>query len=630
MAEHWQSLIGNLAVIALFISTWVHLQVLFAGRRRWVRNLAFGVTMGAGAVASMLLAIQIEGSLFDLRSSLIAITAFFGGPIAGAVAATIAIGYRVVLVGGPQSLSAVSGIVLAALTGVLVSVATRKRLPALGSALVLALAVAGGSIGLSFALRAGVPGGVPLLASPVAVMNAAATFVSAFFIMRNRVMERERDLLRAAFIHSPDMQYVKEPNSRFAAVNLGLARAVGFERPEQMIGKTDFDIAPQEIAARSVEDDRAVLKDGVALLDKEETVITPTGETIWFLTSKVVLHDSEGHVIGLAGMTRDVTVRRKLRDEAEESRNRLNYVLEGISDGIAMFDRRGVLVYCNDQYRDLFPTTREVRQPGHHINEILQAVADSGEQKGIPAGLENEWVEQTAATLDSAGEQEIQLSNERWLYVRTRPTADGSALVMVSDVTTLKQTESALRTMTEQLRLLAATDGLTGLTNRRAFDQALESEMARAQRSGLPLSVLMIDVDKFKAYNDLYGHPAGDEVLRAIGACLRGAVKRPGDIAARYGGEEFVAILPNTDEDGAFFIADALREGLHALNIPHNGSKKGIVTASIGVATLVSGTGLDAAGLMQRADEALYTAKAAGRDRITGWRPKYAVQKSAG
>jgi diguanylate cyclase (GGDEF)-like protein/PAS domain S-box-containing protein len=586
----------------------VHGQALFAGRPRWMRNVGFGVVMGVGAVASMLLAIQIEGSLFDLRSSLIAIAAFFGGPIAGAVGVVIAVAYRVVLVGGPQSVPAISGIALAALIGVGVSVLTRRRVPALTSGLILALAVAGGSLGLSVVLRVATVGGFAPLSLLVALMNAAATLVSAFFIMRNRVVERERDLLRAALVEWPDMHYVKTPDGRFAAVNKRVARHHGYASPEAMIGKSDLDLETPERGQVMFAEEQAVLRGGAPIVEREEMIVNAKGERVWYLTSKVALHDVEGHVIGLAGVTRDVTVRRRLRDEAEESRNRLDYVLAGVSDGIAMFDRYGVLVYCNAQYRDMFPVTREVRQPGRHINDILRAVAETGEQKGIPAGLEEQWIEEVAATLDSTGEQEIQLSNERWLHVRTRPTADGASLVVVSDVTTLKKTESALRITTEQLRLLATTDGLTGLTNRRAFDQALENEVARAQRSGLPLSVLMIDVDRFKAYNDLYGHPAGDEVLRRVGLCLRGAIKRPGDVAARYGGEEFVAILPNTDEDAALFIANALRDGLHLLEMPHSGSEMRIVTASIGIASLLSGTELDAAGLMARADEADYVA----------------------
>jgi diguanylate cyclase (GGDEF)-like protein len=203
--------------------------------------------------------------------------------------------------------------------------------------------------------------------------------------------------------------------------------------------------------------------------------------------------------------------------------------------------------------------------------------------------------------------------------------------VVVSDVTKIKQAERALQSMTDQLKLLATTDGLTGLTNRRAFDDALEREMSRARRSGEPLSLLLVDVDRFKAYNDIYGHQAGDEVLKKVGACLKDALKRPGDVAARYGGEEFVTILPGTDEDGAFFIADAFREALSGMGIAHKGGDKGIVTASVGLATLTDrDTGVNSTELVRRADEALYNAKGAGRDRVTGWRPRREVRPVGG
>ena len=195
--------------------------------------------------------------------------------------------------------------------------------------------------------------------------------------------------------------------------------------------------------------------------------------------------------------------------------------------------------------------------------------------------------------------------------------------------------------MTERLKLLATTDGLTGLVNRRAFDEALETEVSRSTRSGAPLSLLMIDVDRFKSYNDLYGHQAGDEVLKAVGQCLKAALKRPADLAARYGGEEFVAILPDTDEDGAFFIAEsfrepdaflglrAFREGLKTLAIPHQGSDKKVITASVGIAVTSRQDPIAPAELLHRADEALYTAKHAGRDRVTGWRRSPPIEARA-
>ena len=625
MAAHWQSLVANLAVVALFLSTWLHGQFVFAGRPRWQRDLGFGVVMGLGAVASMLLALRLEpGVLFDLRSSLVAIASFFGGPIAALAASVVAIGYRL-LEGGSGAVGGARSIAIVAITGLVISRLTRRRIPALASAALLAL-----SVGLA-SLLLGITGGVDVervvqLTMPVALMNALATAISAFFFMRNRVVERERDLLRAAFVQAPDFQYVKTPEGAFATVNMTVAKFNGFETPQQMIGKSDFDIAPRARAEQLSAAEQKILRTGMPLIDHEEMIVDAAGHKVWYLTSKVPLHNADGEIIGLAGVTRDVTVRRKLRDEAVESRNRLDYVLAGVSDGIAMFDRFGVLVYCNDQYRDMFSLTSTLRQPGQHINAILHGVVQTGEQKGVPAGLEAEWIEEVAATLDHTGAQEIELHDGRWLHLRTRPTQDGSSLVVVSDVTTTKQAEAALLRMTEQLKQLATTDGLTGLVNRRAFDEALTAEVARARRAKQPLALLMVDVDTFKAYNDHYGHPAGDDVLRRVAGCLKGAIRRPGDLAARYGGEEFVVILPNTDEDAAFYVADAFRESLHVLQLPHSGSERGMVTASVGIGALTADdVGLDGAGLVARADEALYAAKDAGRDRVTGWRARHPI-----
>ncbi len=628
MADHWQALIADVAVVSLFISAWMHGHFLFGSAKGVWRHAAFGATMGVGAVASMLLAIQIDGALFDLRSSLIAMAAFFGGPVAALIATGIAVIYRAFVVGGPVTSSAVLSMAVTALIGLVVSRVARGRIPAVITIGVLSVSVAFASLATAwlFILLAG--GYFNPLSLPVALMNAAATALSTFFLMRNRVTEREGDLLRQAFLNSPDYQYVKDADSRFVAANLAVARLNGFLSPAGMAGKTDADIAPSERAAVLMADERRLLQTGEPIIDLEEMIPDAFGEKIWYLTSKVALRDENDRIVGLAGVTRDVTVRRRLRDEAEAAKNELDSVLAGVSDGIAMFNRYGVLVYSNEQYCSMFPLTRHLRRRGMHINDILNGVAETGEQKGIPAGTEKEWVEQVAATLDAVGDQQIELFDGRWLQVKTRPTPDGSALVVTSDVTKLKETETQLRATTEQLRLLATTDGLTGLTNRRAFDQALDAELSRARRSGNPLSLLLIDVDRFKRYNDIYGHQAGDEVLKTVAVCLRSALRRPGDTAARYGGEEFVAILPNTDEDGAFFLGDEFREALRALRVPHQGSEQGELTASVGLATLDAEEArtVDAAEFVRRADEALYNAKEAGRDRVMGWRAAHAAR----
>jgi diguanylate cyclase (GGDEF)-like protein len=169
-----------------------------------------------------------------------------------------------------------------------------------------------------------------------------------------------------------------------------------------------------------------------------------------------------------------------------------------------------------------------------------------------------------------------------------------------------------------QLEELAATDGLTLLLNRRGFDARLAQEWRRSRRDQAPLSLLLLDVDCFKLFNDHYGHQTGDDCLRRVGQGILGASRRPGDTAARYGGEEFAVILPDTDELGARHVAERVRAGVEALAIPHAAYACGCVTASVGAATVWPATGTDdPAGLIGLADEALYRAKHDGRNRVS-------------
>lgn len=167
-------------------------------------------------------------------------------------------------------------------------------------------------------------------------------------------------------------------------------------------------------------------------------------------------------------------------------------------------------------------------------------------------------------------------------------------------------------------RLQALRDGLTGLANRRCFDETIEREFRRAARNGRPLSLIMVDVDLFKTFNDQYGHPAGDACLRAISAGVQGVLRRPGDMAARYGGEEFAILLPETDVAGAVQIVGDMQAAIRTLAIRHEAGPLGVVTLSAGVASWCPGR-LTAtpAWLVEAADAALYEAKALGRNSLT-------------
>ena len=166
-----------------------------------------------------------------------------------------------------------------------------------------------------------------------------------------------------------------------------------------------------------------------------------------------------------------------------------------------------------------------------------------------------------------------------------------------------------------KLAMLSSTDALTGISNRRGFDDALAAEWRRAKRNGQSLALAMLDVDHFKSYNDFYGHPAGDQCLRAVATVIETFGRRTGDMAARYGGEEFALLAPATDADALLALGQAICGELERLALPHAQSPYGIITISIGVAALVPANDNDAAMLVQAADRALYRAKQAGRNR---------------
>ncbi|MCF8105320.1 MAG: GGDEF domain-containing protein, partial [Desulfohalobiaceae bacterium] len=173
--------------------------------------------------------------------------------------------------------------------------------------------------------------------------------------------------------------------------------------------------------------------------------------------------------------------------------------------------------------------------------------------------------------------------------------------------------------MEEELQRLSFQDGLTGVANRRLFEQTLDREWRRMTRNQSPLSLIMLDIDHFKAYNDTYGHQQGDWCLQQVAQQLKKSVKRPGDLAARYGGEEFAVILPHTGASGAMRLAEKIKDGVQQLDVPHEASPVAAhVTVSLGVAWRIPDDSAAPEDLVAAADSALYQAKAEGRNRVCG------------
>jgi diguanylate cyclase (GGDEF)-like protein/PAS domain S-box-containing protein len=243
-----------------------------------------------------------------------------------------------------------------------------------------------------------------------------------------------------------------------------------------------------------------------------------------------------------------------------------------------------------------------------HPNDV-EAVRQATEQ------LKDDGVEDLTITYRARRADGAWIWIESTLRVVRDPLSslpDGTVAVS-RDVTERKKVET-------ELARLATLDGLTGIANRHSLDEALTREWRRCARAELPLSMLLVDVDKFKALNDSQGHPMGDQCLRQVGAIIGSTVRRASDFAARYGGEEFAVMLPETDAIGAAAVAERVRAEVEALAFPNqaSGLPGGVVTVSIGGATLWPVPGEEQTGpqaLISMADRCLYEAKATGRNR---------------
>lgn len=179
----------------------------------------------------------------------------------------------------------------------------------------------------------------------------------------------------------------------------------------------------------------------------------------------------------------------------------------------------------------------------------------------------------------------------------------------------LREMQKQLEESNRELQRLSSLDGLTGLSNRRNFDEQLDKEWRRAQRADIPLSLILIDIDHFKLYNDTYGHLAGDECLQSVANALKATIVRPSDLVARYGGEEFVVILPDTKADGAAVVAENLRKNINALQRSHSASTTADhVSISLGIAQADFSSMTTLEELIDRADKGLYEAKESGRN----------------
>ncbi|MBV9221666.1 MAG: PAS domain S-box protein [Methylobacteriaceae bacterium] len=411
--------------------------------------------------------------------------------------------------------------------------------------------------------------------------------------------------------HSSDMVFQLDRNMVRQYVSPASREILGYE-PEELVGINPVGMVHPEDAERVRSVFASLLAGEVERATVSNRIRHREGRWVWVEAELRLLRDAMTHApYGIVGALRDISARKAAEDAVRVSEARYRLLADNTADFITCFAPDGRRIYASPACRHLL---------GYEPEEVLAMqptdLTHPDDQPLLAEALER--LQGGEAVDDFRCRARHRDGSYRWVEASGRKLPNGEGVLFaVRDISKRKQAEDRLEEANRRLEALAAQDSLTSLANRRSFDEALEIEHRRAMREAAHLGLIMLDVDNFKAFNDVYGHPAGDECLRAVSRAVRSALRRPGDLAARYGGEELVVLLPNTDEAGAALIAQRIRLAVRAMRLEHRTGAKRIVTVSAGVASMIPTQPTDSPdALLRSADLALYVAKRSGRDAV--------------
>ncbi|MFT7724759.1 MAG: diguanylate cyclase [Roseateles sp.] len=412
--------------------------------------------------------------------------------------------------------------------------------------------------------------------------------------------------------------YTTDAAGRYTYANRLVLELLGNPPLAAVVGKsfTDFvDVGAAGDALR--ETDLRVLRDGETLAREETSSSRATGELRTYWSIKKPLRDAGGAIVGMLGISHDITEKKRLEDQVRQQKELLDAVLDNVQGLVYVKGANRRFLYANKHLATVFGRPVEAIV-GRLDSELMpREAADAFWEKDKHMLATGQPYAGEESLVDAAGQL-----RHYWSVVVPWAGFDGMpALIgLITDIT-------ELHALKEELRQQAHSDSLTGVANRRSFFESAEREFARSRRHGTPLSVVAIDLDHFKQINDGHGHPVGDTVLRGFVLCCQ-RLLREEDLCARTGGEEFCILLPGTDAEAAWAVAERIRTELAgcALSPEHPALR---VTASFGV-TEMGAADTHFGPLFSRADRALYAAKQQGRNRSRLLRAGEAVAVASG
>lgn len=430
----------------------------------------------------------------------------------------------------------------------------------------------------------------------------------------------EKEKMKLIFNTSSDAQFITQfTDGFFVDVNDGFSVLIGYTRGE-VIGVSMlkfnlwYNIEDRQSFITELNDKKTCENREFLFLRKDKS------QFIGMISARIIMIHDVPHIISVI---RDITESKQLEEALIESEEKYRSILNASPDNITITDLDGRILIISPTAKKMFGydpdfdnfvgmqildfiVPEDVEKAQANIRRMYQGGnLRSNEYRGVRQDRSNFDIEVNSGIIYSANGQPAKM------------------VFIIRDITERKLTERKIQELIQQLEIEkntaqrnSITDSLTGLPNRRYFDESLKTEFFRSQRSGTILSLIMIDIDYFKKFNDSYGHLAGDECLRLLGTTLKIIVRRATDIVARYGGEEFVIILPETDKNQAKILGERVRKAVEDLAIPHSAS--GIadyVTISLGVVSIYTTELASPKQLLSLADEALYCAKRGGRNR---------------
>ena len=420
----------------------------------------------------------------------------------------------------------------------------------------------------------------------------------------------ERELLQTLMDNSPDYIFFKDRESGFIRTNWAHLQILDIAAPQEAVGKTDFDFFPQEDAQRFYDEEQSIMESGQPVIAREWWVPGKAGERIWLSEHKIPVTDETGQVVGLMGLSRDITERVRAQEALRESEKRFKDIAQSSADWVWEVNNEGRYTFASGKVNQILGY-----EPEELIGKTPFELMHEDEAKRVGEVFEK---------IVSRKKPIVDLEN--WNL-----TKDGERVCLLTNGVPILDEEGDLqgyrgvdKDITERVRAeeelayVATHDPLTGLPNRRLFNDRLNLELVYACRNHQKLTVMLLDLDHFKDVNDTLGHSVGDQLQRLVGGRLT-SLLRKSDTVARMGGDEFMLIVPGIAQ--AEDAAQVAQKILNAFRRPFVFDDHELrITTSIGIAIYPS-DGEDVDTLMKNADIAMYRAKDQGRDNVQCYTP---------